>query len=198
MKKSVVLACAIALMMLCGCTGYREIDQGYIVTAIGFKKNSDETEIVLEVLTPSGTAEKVKDTNVLSGTGKSEKEAYNDIKSQLVKDIYLDHCGLVAIEGGFNTKELTEVLQFCNTLQSLNIGAYVINTNNVEDLFDAKAVRMSVGYDVIRLIKNAAKGNGQSFSNQVYQLQRDFSAGKSPQIPLVNITDKKISLELGR
>lgn len=195
MKKAVVLACAISLMLLCGCTGYREIDRGYIVTAIGIKKTADGAEVSLEVLTPSGTAEKAKDTSVLSGSGKTEKEAYDDIKSHLVKDIYFEHCAVVAINNTPDKKQLGEILKFCDTLKTLNVGAYVIRTEDIEALFEAKAQNGSVGYDIVGLIKNTKNSRQHTYSNQIYQLQRQLSVGNAPKLPMIYLDDENLSLE---
>lgn len=195
MKKALLLTCVMSIMLLCGCTGYREIDRGYIVTAIGLKKTANGTEIALEVLVPSGTAEKAGDTSVLSGSGKTEKEAYADIKSQLVKDVYFEHCAVVAIQNAPDKKQLGELLRFCDTLKTLSVGAYIIHTEDIKALFEAKAQNGSVGYDIVGLIKNTQKSMQHTYLNQIYQLQRQMLVGDEPQIPLINLDDDTLSLE---
>lgn len=197
MKRALVFLCALSLALLCGCTALREIERGYMVTAIGFKKADDKVEIVLEILSPTDTAGSPNETAVLSGNGATTADAYSDINRRLVKNIYFEHCGIVAIESGFDTKALPELLEFCGTLQSLSIGAYVVRTDDVYALFDGEAASGNAGYDIIGLMKNTSKSGEAKFLNQIYQIGRTLSIGKEPSLPLVNSADGKLSLELG-
>lgn len=195
MKRILIFMCAVSLVLLCGCKAAREIERGYFVTAIGFKLSDDKTEMILEILSPTNAAGSSNKTDILSGKGDTVTAAYEDIKRGLVKDIYFEHCGIVAIEGGADSKALTELLKFCNTLQSLGVGVYVVKTDDVYNVFDSDTVNESVGYDVIGLIKNTAENGDTKVLNQIYQIGRTLSSGKEPSLPLVTSADGKLSLE---
>ena len=179
MKKLTLFLCVLSLTLLCGCTGYRETERGYLVTAIGFKKSSGKIGISLETLVASDTEQNNESENILYGEGKDIVSAYSDIKRQLLKDIYFEHCGVIAVENGFDDNETTEILNFCRGLQSLNIGVYVVKTDDINALFETKVSHESVGYAVIGLIKNAGDSD---FSNKLYEIQKNQTAFTLPQI----------------
>lgn len=192
MKKVLVFICIAGLIFACGCTGYREIERGYLVTAVGFKKQSDKTEIVLETLLPNDTAENIKETEILSGAGTNFSYAYKNLQNSLVKALYFEQCGVVAVDGTFSPDEIATILEFCHNLPSFNIGVYVIKTDNINSLFENGG---TAGYDIIGLIKNKTENQGDIFSNQLYQIERDMSKEKTISLPEINVINKKFVLE---
>ena len=50
MKKLCIVFLALALIFCSGCNGYKEIERGYFVTAVGFKIGDNGIKILLEHL----------------------------------------------------------------------------------------------------------------------------------------------------
>ena len=64
--------------LLSGCTGYREIDRGYFVTAIAFSKKDTSTTVYIEALSSSDITEE-KDKKINFKFDESLYEGYNDV-----------------------------------------------------------------------------------------------------------------------
>lgn len=192
MKKLKLFICVFILITLCGCTGYRETERGYLVTAIGFRKDNGKVEISLETLTASDTAQNSESGNILYGAGQNLTEAYYSLKSSLLKDVYYEHCGVIVVENSFDEEETVEILTFCRTLQSLGIGVYVVKSDNVSGLFETRILDESVGYGIIGLIKNAGQ---DKFSNKLYQIEKNQAAQKTFVLPKVNAKNNILILE---
>lgn len=186
MKKFLMCLCCVTLVFCCGCGSYREINQGFLVTAIGFEKQDNNVKIVLETVFDS---EKTEDeSNLLSGEGESFESAYGQIKNTLVKKLYFEHCGVVAIDVGFTENEIAKILKFYQEISTVNTGVYAVRTNNATSLFKTRTKSESVGYDIINLIKNSNK----VFSNQLYQINRqNFNV----ELPIINSKNNTLILE---
>lgn len=189
MKKTAIISILISLISLCGCTGYREIQRGYFITAIGFTKQSNDFGIILETLSPYDTEPSGEKSNIISGSGKTLDAAYGEVNQSLTKSLYFEHCGAIVVSRDFTESEMSEIFDFCTNLDTLNIDAYVAQTDNVTALFESKTADESVGYSIIGLIKNA--GNN-TFLNQLYQIKRQDA---QTVLPTVNVQNNTLVLE---
>ena len=189
MKKTAIISILISLISLCGCTGYREIQRGYLVTAIGFIKQSNDFGIVLETLSPSEIELSGEKSNVLSGSGRTLDTAYGEVNQSLTKSLYFEHCGAIVVSRDFTESEMSEIFDFCTNLDTLNIDVYVAQTDDVTALFESKTADESVGYSIIGLIKNAGDN---TFLNQLYQIKRQDA---QTVLPTVNIQNNTLGLE---
>lgn len=189
MKRKAIILTLISLILLCGCTGYREIERGYFVTAIGFTKQNGGFGIVLETLAPSDIEPSGEGNNLLSGSGKTLDAAYGKIKNSLTKSLYFEHCGVIVVSRDFTENEILEIFDFCTALNTLNIDVYVAQTDDVTALFETETTDESVGYSIIGLIKNAGN-NG--FSNQLYQIKRQ---GVKTVLPTVSVRNNTLVSE---
>lgn len=189
MKKTAIISILISLILLCGCSGYREIERGYFVTAIGFTRQNGGFDIVLETLSPSDIEPSGEKSNVLSCSGKTLDAAYGEISKRLTKPLYFEHCGAIVVSRDFTESERSDIFDFCTTLDTLNIDVYVAQTDDVTALFESKTAEESVGYSIIGLIKNA---DDNVFLNQLYQIKRQ---GVETLLPTVIAQNNTLVLE---
>ncbi len=175
MKKIILsLAC---VCLLCGCSGYKEINNGYLVTSAAIGKTDNYIEIILNVILPEND-----ESLVLLGRGKNLKSAYDEIKNSQTKTLYFEHCGTVVLNQNIKG-EIKQVLTFCKTQMNIPIAAQVVYCNKAKSLFEADRT----GYDVISLVKNTG-GNGQ---NHIYKIEQRSNI----KIPVIAVREGTIYFE---
>lgn len=187
MKRLLIFFSVFTLCLLCGCTGYREIERGYLVTAVGIASKNKKLNIYIEAVSSSDVADKASERVVLSGEGDDIESAFKALKSQLVKPLYFEQSGAAILDAALSDETHSKILSFLKNIPSINLGIYIVKTNDVQMLFDAQTPSGILGYDIIGLIKLAEKENDIEASNQFYQVERN----KSP-IPTVNLDDGKL------
>lgn len=185
MKKIGLVISLVLITTLCGCNGYREIDRGYIVTAMGFGKTNGTTDIFVEALSSSDVSDQKSERVVLKGSGHDEKEAYKSLKTSIVKPLYFEQMGTIVFE---NT--IAPDIEFLKEIAGSNFGIFLVKTDDVKTLFEIDTPNGVLGYDVIALIKTTAKESGERITNQLYRVQ----SGKTP-LPSVNFIDDTLTLK---
>ena len=175
MKKFAILLIFILLFLLCGCAGYREIDRGYLVTALGISHLNGQTNLMVEAVTSSDVSDESSDA------------AFKQVKSQLVKPLYFEQLGAVVFDDDVNDKDI----KFLKNIENINYGIYLVKTNDINTLFNAESPSGVLGYDIIGLIKNYNKENGGKITNQFYHIQRNKN-----RLPIVNVADGSLTFNV--
>ncbi len=189
MKKTVLFLVAIFLSLLCGCTGYREIDRGYLVSAIGVAAENGKVSIFVEATSISDVADKPSERVVLTGDGNNIDAAFKNLTSSLVKPLYFEQLGTAVFDAALSDRIHKEFLSFLKRRDGVNLGIYVVNTSDVKKLFEFESPNGVLGYDIIGLIKMHEKEKGVKAINRFYQLERN----KKP-LPTVNLDEDKLIL----
>lgn len=184
MKKICFIVSFILIIALCGCTGYREIDRGYLVTAIGFSKADDKVDILIEAMSSSDVSDKKNERVVLTGSGDDEKSAYINLKTSLVKPLYFEQLGAVVFED-----METVNAEFLNEIPNLNFGIYIVRTDDIKNLFENDSPSGVLGYDIVGLIKNYNKESDDKILSQFYKVRQNG------ELPVVNFIDGRLVVE---
>ncbi len=180
MKKILLVLLPFFIIIISGCS-YREIDRGYLATAIGFETKNNKTILYIEAISSSDTMDKSSERVVLVGEGAGVDAAYDNLKISLVKPLYFEQLGTAVFEG--NTVD--EGIRFLQNIPDVNYGIYTVRTDDIDALFNAETPNGVLGYDIIGLIKTNNKIN-----NQLFRINHnDFD------MPVVNFTDEKLSFE---
>lgn len=194
MKKILSVSVVLLLTFCSGCgKGYREIERGYLVTAVGLCVNESKVQIVLETLSASDTDSGSESIKLLYGDGNSLREAYDNIKKSLIKTLYFEHCGVIAADNSLANNEMYKLLDFCNNIETLKSDVYLVQTDNADELLQTEAVYKSVGYGIIELIKNS--GNYSDGDIRLYGIKRHRKNGTAVKLPLVNVKNNTLVLE---
>ncbi|MDO4607654.1 MAG: hypothetical protein Q4B40_00495 [Clostridia bacterium] len=175
MKK--IILSLVCVGLLCGCSGYKEINNGFLVTSVAVGKTDNDIEIMLNVIQPEN-----EKGLILSGSGTDLKSAYKEIKKSQTKTLYFEHCGTIVLNQNIKG-ETKQILNFCKSQMNIPIAAQVVYCSDAKALFNAD----QTGYDVISLIKNTG-GNGQ---NRIYKIEQ----GKNTKIPTVAVKDNTMVFE---
>lgn len=182
MKRFLLSFCFIAL--LCGCSNYREIERGYLVSAIGIKHSSNNVQIYIEAQTTNFT-DKALEKVTLTENGNTLNDAFGKLNSRIVKPLYFEQLGLVVFEKNVTQEDLC----FLTDVLKLNLGIYIIKSNNTKLLFDYDLSNNTLGYDVVTLIKNFEK------THSANTFSRFFEVLKTNDSPLlIDIYENKMAL----
>lgn len=177
MKRVILLLYIIFLLSLCGCTGYREIERGYLVTALGISNAEYKTTVYLEAMASTDTTDKESQKCILSSSGNTLSEAFEALESQLIKPLHFEQLGTVI----FDNNLLPSDVAFLNNLPCINYGLYIVKTDNTQALFEGDFSNSILGYDIIGLIKTNFTKNKINITNQLYQFDPNESV-----FPVVN------------
>ncbi len=179
MKRFVILLCVFSILLLTGC-GYREIDRGYLVTAMGFTEENQNTKIYIEAISSPDVSDTPPERVVLKATGIDLENAFENLKHSLVKPLYFEQMGAVVVSDPLNHKTIS----FLKNIPNINYGIFVVSTDDINSLFEAQTPSGVLGYDIVGLVKTNTKN-----LNQFYQINRkDFL------LPRVNFTDDRLIL----
>ena len=192
MKKLLIITTVISLLLLCGCNGYREIDRGFLATAVGIGENGGKTSIYIETVSSQGFTDKSSQRIVLSGEGESISSAYENLTDSLVKPIYFEQLGTVVFDTALSTEAVEKGLKLLDDYDGGSLEIYLVKTNDISALFDPKYDGGILGYDIIGLVKNYEKENGAALLNQLYHFRREGGG-----LPLISYDDDKLILKVG-
>ena len=190
MKKTVLFLVAILLFLLCGCTGYREIDRGYLVTAIGVSQENEKTNIFIEAISSSDVADTPSERVVLTGIGNNIDAAFKNLTSSLVKPLYFEQLGTAVFDDALSDKVYMDFLTFLKQRDSINLGIYIVNTNDVKKLFEFESPNGVLGYDIMGLIKLYEKETRIKVVNKLYQLEYNKTS-----LPALKLDEDKFILD---
>ena len=171
------------MLLLCGCSGYKEINNGYLVTAISFEKSGEESQILLKVLLPENEDESL----ILSGSGSGFDEAFSMLLRTQAKSLYFEHCGVLAIKRDTPKNEIEDILSFCHKKLNAPAAMRAVYCDDTKSVFDAD----KTGYDVITLINN----NGIKYENRLYALKRKINDKADFSLPMVSARDNTVFFE---
>lgn len=191
MKKLQITLIIFGLILLCGCADYKEIDRGYIVTAVGASQQDNIIKITLETLSSSDVADKPSERLLLSGEGASIKSAIDALNSHLVKPLYFEQLGSIIFQENLHQTQKRQLLDYLINNQKINFDSHIINTPDVSALFDIDTHDGVLGYDIIGLIDNHKKQNDINIKSQIYHIIQQPNV--SP--PTVSVLNDSIFIE---
>lgn len=190
MKKIAVILTLVTLIFLCSCTtGYREINRGYLVTAIGITAQDEKLNIYIEAVSSSDVTDQPSQRVVLTGEGNNISSAYKNLNSSLVKSLYFEQLGTAILSADLSTDIYSEFFKFLKDFESISLGIYIVKTLDIKMLFEFESPNGVLGYDIIGLIKMREKQNGVKSSNRFYQIEPI-----NLNLPLVNLENEKLVL----
>ena len=194
--KIISVLCAINILFLCGCNGYREADNGYIVTAIGFD-GEDEISVSVEVVTAGGNELRSEPSSeILFGKGKSPMEAIFSLNSQISKNLVFEHCGAIIIGRNLSETHLEKVLKYGKDTKELNFAVDVFISENAGELLkNSKSVSVARGFDIASNLKETRSETGIDYQNKFYEIYMEYKEGNNYTLPFLSVKDERIIID---
>ncbi|MBQ4119162.1 MAG: hypothetical protein IJD45_02090 [Clostridia bacterium] len=175
--KKVFLILALGLF-LCGC---QKRGPEYLVSSMGFDKENDSYKVCFEsvIINSEDTKQSVK---LLKGEGKTLRGAIMRIEKQCTQPLLLSHCGVLVIGDGITQNELSEVAKYCVKNEEITLSAFLIKTENAQQLLSVKPVSsLTVGFDIMGLLEQ-----NKHYKNRLFELT---ATNYTAALPRVSIND---------
>lgn len=170
MKRFLAILLVVAFLGLCGCNGYKEIDRGYLVTALGIEQTITGVNVYIEAASSSDVDNSEPKRVILRAGGITLQNAFKNLRNTVVKPLYFEQLGTVVL----NQNPSDKTVSFLQDAINLNLGVYLIKSYDVEALFKYEPPNGFLGYDIIGLIKSTEKEHKISSSVRFYQFYRNY------------------------
>ncbi len=163
--------CAIALCgMLCGCTVRRGLDDGYILTAIGFDYNNGSYQTFCELTVIPDRQDAPIEATVYTAKGETPQTALYNLSLNFQKAVYFDHCAALLIGGGVQGAALGNVLSYCTGAENINPTLYTVYCEDINGLLNTTTSAAAVGYHIMNLLQFRTRESGIDFKSKLYQI----------------------------
>ena len=173
-KKFLSLLLICALCLLCGCTGYRESDNSFVVSAMGFDKKGENYTIFIEAVTANEAEEELK-AESYEAEGETLEDALYSLKNKIYKPLSFEHCSVILVSPYIEKEDFKSVVSFCKKTEGLNTSVYFAATEEIGKIISLDAVSEAAGgYDISAAIESRDEENGIRYKNRLYEL---LSAG---------------------
>lgn len=169
MKRFFIVLLGLTLCFLCGCNGYKEINRGYLVTALGISQNQNSTTIYVEAVSSSDVSDSATQRFVLTSVGSDIQDAFKNLNKKIIKPLYFEQLGTVIA----HCNSMTSVLAFLEKNLNINLGIYIVKTNDIELIFNYESPDGYLGYDIIGLIKSVEKELKITLPVRLYHFYND-------------------------
>jgi hypothetical protein len=154
-------------------TQYREPEQQYLISAIGFDNAENELKVSLEVIIFSvGKAESSIESKVFSGNGLTVKQALGNLSSEVAKKLLYGHCALIVLGESLTGSQVEEIFQFCSSGKDIPLSTSLISTPDAMALLSCKSISTPVtGYDITGVLKQKSEDWGIGLTDRLYEVQ---------------------------
>lgn len=184
----------ILCLILCGCGGYREIDGQYMVSSLGFSSSGDSVTVTAETVAVGNDNSTVA-PRIFTAEGESVKGAVENLSNSLTKSMMLDHCGIVIVEETADRDLFYEILEFCKKERTLNLSVIFVCTKDIAQLLSSLPEAFTVGYDIMGVLKNYSRQNGNTFQSKYYEISKHVSEDKKIFLPHFIVKEETATLD---
>ena len=170
-KRLVCGVLCIALVgALCGCSVRRGLDDGYILTAIGFDYKENEYTVFCELtVIPDRQDEDIKAT-AYTAVGKTPEGAIYNLSLNFQKAVYFDHCAALLIGNGIEDAALSAVISYCAKEKNINPTLYTAYCKDISTLLKTETSAAAVGYHIMNLLRFRTRESGIDYKSRLYEI----------------------------
>lgn len=188
-----ILVLSVLLCLLCGCA-YKEPNDRYTVTALGFSAQEEEVTVHLQAIDASGGEQNGSPvTFLVTGRGRDIDNALDDIRAQLSKEPSFGHCQLVLFSEGIEGERLEKALLICDGL-GISLRARMAFCGNIEPMLDNGII--TDGSDLVALIKQNSRSFGYGAHTALFEIKTAELAGSGEfALPVLSIGNGKLYVD---
>ncbi len=186
----VVCACA----NLCSCSDYRELEKGYLITALCFSDEGEDLTVKLETLFPASDSNSAPKTEILTASGKNALGALDNLELTLTRQLYFDHCAALIVENSIDREQLNDIISYCNENKRLNEGLYVVFADDIDNVLEIEPVSNAVGFDIMNLMKKLKSKNKIDYKNRFYEMKKRMIEGEEISLPLIKTEKGRVQV----
>ncbi|MEE0808191.1 MAG: hypothetical protein U0L84_02390 [Acutalibacteraceae bacterium] len=167
---SILLCMVLVCTVFCGCNVRRGLDDGYILTAIGFDfKNDVYTTFCELTVIPDRQDEDIK-TTTFTASGNTPEGALYNLSLNFQKAVYFDHCAALLIGNGVEGASLGSVIAYCAKEKNINPTLYTAYCEDIGALLKTETSAAAVGYHIMNLLRHRERESGIDFKSKLYEI----------------------------
>lgn len=122
-----------------------------------------EIRLTVEYLLRGSDSKQELGRRMLTGSGKSVREAFDGLESSLAGELLPDHCGALLVSDGLNQVQWQDLLEFAAEQKQLNYSVFVVGCESASEFLKAPPYETAVGYDIMRFLKHKSKKSNCRF-----------------------------------
>ena len=160
MKKIIII---FFILLLCGCSDYKELNDLAIISTIGIDKDKDDYKICMEVL---NTNKKNSKNYIIYSEGKTLNEAINKANDKSDKKIYGGHLNQLIVSKDIFNKKNTEIIDSFIRLTEVKdeIDLFLSKEDTACELLETSIKSNKESY---KLLDNALKYSSRSSNTNI-------------------------------
>lgn len=191
-----VVVCLFALLLICGCDGYRETDNCYIVSAIGFDAGEKMKIFVEVVSTGGGERSSAPTAEIISGEGDTPENAMFLLTGQTSKILMLDHCTALVIGESVKAENFKKITDYANRLKEINPAVYMVRTESAEKLLgESQPISVARGFDIAGNIRETENDTGIRYENRFFELFAAYKNKRLYKMPFLTVKKGRIIID---
>lgn len=141
------------LLSLCSCFDYRETEDSYIISAVGF----DQTENGVILSLEAANSEK---NRVFYASGTDFDEAYENIQKRFAQKTEYGHTACIILGVSLSDEMKEKAMEFCESTYKFSLSARVVWSEDSQKLLECEPYDETVGYDILKILeKNKIDSN---------------------------------------
>ena len=186
--KKVLLVLPI-LLCFCGC---RKTQSEYLISAIGFDNNGGMLNTCFEAVIINSETQS-EELKIIEVQGETVEECVKNLSRKSTQGYLLSHCGVLIIGQSVTEKQLNGIYDFCLKNPDITLSVLLAETENAKKLLSGKPVStISVGYDIMWLIKQYSENRNINFKNRCFEI---ISQSEKPPLPKIQPISEGYYLE---
>lgn len=197
MKKIIILL--ILLFNVTACSNYHELNDLAIVSAMGIEKEDNKYKVTLEVykeVKESNSGSASKESQDISGTGKSIDEAINNSSFASEKLLYFSHIQAIIIDSDLAKEGIQSIMDYLSRNTELSFVSYIVVSDDKKpsEILSKKEINNEIIGDAISSILNTTSQNNSAFVyNKYFEfLEQYINKNQDVYAPLIKVKDKQI------
>ena len=200
MKKIIFIL--LSIFCLTGCSNYHELNDLAIVSSMGIEKEDDKYKVTLELykeVKESNSGSASKESQDISGCGKSIDEAINNSSFMSEKLLYFSHIQAIIIDSDLAKEGIESIMDYLSRNTEFSFVSYIVVSEDKKpsDILSKKDIKNEIIGDAISSIFNTTDQNNSAFIfNKYFEfLEQYINKNQDVYAPMIKVKDKQLVVE---
>lgn len=184
-KEKIVMKFKILLpllfLLLAGCNGMSEPNGQFMANSLGFERDGKQISAYIQAVdVTEGEQNGNPATFVVKGEGDTVKEAINDTRSKLSKELSLKHTELIILSDNLEKEDFGRILELSEQFD-VSLRVKIASSLNIKALLEDDGV--SGGLGLVTLIKQNAASAGFGGHTALFEIKTAYILGEDFALP---------------
>lgn len=185
MKKIILII--LILFLITGCSSYIELNDLAIIDIIAIQKNNNNYKLSISYIEEIDKDSLTPKTKIIEKESSNIFLAFDELKLNINKKIYLSHLNMLIIDNSIKTKEIDEIINYFLNNQDSREDFLVIYSDEIENI-----MQNSKFQEINDLVKINYQETSKVIYTTMYDLIKNYYNNKSFYLTKVNY-DQNIS-----